>query len=74
MSETNKQSNNAIQPQSVWHDIEDVPERFREIAFLDKKGRLFAPYYAPSNERWRFICIITEAVKWAYSDDLKPTN
>lgn len=72
MEETMNKNSNADQSQAVWRDIKEVPDSGRELVFFDKKGHLFAPYYAPDEERWRLTCIIIEAVQWAYADDLKP--
>ena len=72
MGETMNKNTTVVQSQAVWRDIKEVPDRGRELVFLDEKGHLFAPYYAPDEERWRYLCIIIEAVQWAYADDLKP--
>lgn len=72
--EEKKLNNPSVQCQFPWHAVEEVPERFRELVLFCKDGHLFAPNYAPSAERWRFICIITQTVLWAYSDDLKPVK
>lgn len=72
MEETMNKKCYADQSQAVWRDVNNIPDRDRELVFLDKNGHLFAPYYAPTPERWHFTCIIIEAVQWAYADDLKP--
>ena len=70
------------QRQSVWHEISEVPDvcrdlvllcknGSRDLVLLCKNGSLFAPFSLSSSDKWNFHIIITEAIQWAYADDLK---
>ena len=59
------------QRQSVWHEISEVPDVCRDLVLLCKNGSLFAPFSLSSSDKWNLHVIITEAIQWAYADDLK---
>lgn len=58
---------------SVWHDVNEIPEDGRIIVLLGKYGTMII--YGP-NMRYYKEAIIMDGgfIKWAYKEDLMPTN
>lgn len=58
---------------SVWHDINEIPEDGRIIVLLGKYGTMLI--YGPNMMYYKEAVIVDGGfLKWAYKEDLIPTN
>lgn len=57
---------------SVWHDAREQPNYLAMILIIDKQG--FPCVCGPNNENWKETKLIFDIVKWAYIEDLLPSN
>ena len=59
---------------SVWHKPEEVPEEYRPLLVECVEGYKIWELWPDYAQEWEFIANNRRVVRWAYADDLIPTE
>ena len=59
---------------SVWHKPEEVPEEYRPLLVECFEGYKIWGLWPDHAQEWEFIANNRRVVRWAYADDLIPTE
>ena len=59
---------------SVWHKPEEVPEEYRPLLVECVEGYKIWGLWPDYAQEWEFIANNRRVVRWAYADDLIPTE